>query len=109
MSILDDIDVQIDRFDKLIEAIYNIIVDKYDCATPEFVQDVRCVYLNKVRSFIRDMVNYHSLNKSLECAINDIPIHFGKQKVYRRHKEKRYCKPDKIFYYIAKHNAVFKI
>ena len=33
MSILDDIDVQIDRFDKLIEAINNIIVDKYDCAT----------------------------------------------------------------------------
>ena len=90
MSILDDIDVQIDRFDKLIEAIYNIIVDKYDCATPEFVQDVRCVYLNKVRSFIRDMVNYHSLNKSLECVINDIPIHFGKQKVYKDYDDGEY-------------------
>jgi predicted Zn-dependent protease with MMP-like domain len=90
MSILDDIDVQIDRFDKLIEAIYNIIVDKYDCATPEFVQDVRCVYLNKVRSSIRDMVNYHSLNKSLECVINDIPIHFGKQKVYKDYDDGEY-------------------
>lgn len=90
MSILDDIDVQIDRFDKLIEAIYNIIVDKYDCATSEFVQDVRCVYLNKVRSFIRDMVNYHSLNKSLECVINDIPIHFGKQKVYKDYDDGEY-------------------
>ncbi len=63
MSILDDIDVQIDRFDKLIEAINNIIVDKYKCATPEFVQDVRCVYFNKVMPSIRDMVNSHSLIK----------------------------------------------
>ena len=90
MSILDDIDVQIDRFDKLIEAIYNIIVDKYDCATPEFVQDVRCVYLNKVRSSIRDMVNYHSLIKSLECVINDIPIHFGRQEDYEDYDDGKY-------------------
>jgi predicted Zn-dependent protease with MMP-like domain len=90
MSILDDIDVQIDRFDKLYEVICNIIEDKYDCATSEFVQDVRCVYLNKVRSFIRDMVNYHSLNKSLECVINDIPIHFGKQKVYKDYDDGEY-------------------
>ncbi len=90
MSILDDIDVQIDRFDKLIEAIYNIIVDKYDCATPEFVQDVRCVYLNKVRSSIRDMVNSHSLIKSLECVINDIPIHFGRQEDYEDYDDGEY-------------------
>lgn len=90
MSILDDIDVQIDRFDKLYEVICNIIEDKYDCATSEFVQDVRCVYLNKVRSSIRDMVNYHSLNKSLECVINDIPIHFGKQKVYKDYDDGEY-------------------
>ena len=73
MSILDDIDVQIDRFDKLIEAINNIIVDKYDCATPEFVQDVRCVYLNKVMPSIRDMVNSHWLIKYLICIIKNIP------------------------------------
>jgi hypothetical protein len=90
MSILDDIDVQIDRFDKLIEAIYNIIVDKYDCATPEFVQDVRCVYLNKVQSSIRDMVNSHSLIKSLECVINDIPIHFGRQEDYEDYDDGKY-------------------
>ena len=47
MSILDDIEDRIDRFDKLYEVICNIIEDKYDCATSEFVQDVRCVYLNK--------------------------------------------------------------
>lgn len=90
MSILDDIDVQIDRFDKLVEAICNIIVDKYDCATPEFVQDVRCVYLNKVMPSIRDMVNSHSLIKSHECVINDIPIHFGRQKDYENYDDGKY-------------------
>ena len=90
MSILDDIDVQIDRFDKLIEAINNIIVDKYDCATPEFVQDVRCVYLNKVMPSIGDMVNSHSLIKSLECVINDIPIHFGIQEDYEDYDDGKY-------------------
>lgn len=90
MSILDDIDVQIDRFDKLIEAINNIIVDKYDCATPEFVQDVRCVYLNKVQSSISDMVNSHSFIKSLECVINDIPIHFGRQEDYEDYDDGKY-------------------
>ena len=49
-------------------------MDKYDCATPEFVQDVRCVYLNKVRSSIRDMVNSHWLIKYLICIIKNIPI-----------------------------------
>lgn len=90
MSILDDIDVQIDRFDKLVETICNIIVDKYDCATPEFVQDVRCVYLNKVMPSIRDMVNSHSLIKSHECVINDIPIHFGRQKDYENYDDGKY-------------------
>ena len=90
MSILDDIDVQIDRFDKLIEAINNIIVDKYDCATPEFVQDVRCVYFNKVMPSIRDMVNSHSLIKSHECVINDIPIHFGRQEDYEDYDDGKY-------------------
>lgn len=90
MSILDDIDVQIDRFDKLIEAINNIIVDKYDCATPEFVQDVRFVYLNKVMPSIRDMVNSHSLIKSHECVINDIPIHFGRQEDYEDYDDGKY-------------------
>lgn len=90
MSILDDIDVQIDRFDKLIEAINNIIVDKYKCATPEFVQDVRCVYFNKVMPSIRDMVNSHSLIKSHECVINDIPIHFGRQEDYEDYDDGKY-------------------
>lgn len=90
MSILDDIDVQIDRFNKLIEAINNIIVDKYKCATPEFVQDVRCVYLNKVMPSIGDMVNSHSLIKSLECVINDIPIHFGRQEDYEDYDDGKY-------------------
>ncbi len=90
MSILDDIDVQIDRYNKLIEAINNIIVDKYDCATQEFVQDVRCVYLIKVMPSIRDMVNSHSLIKSLECVINDIPIHFGRQEDYEDYDDGKY-------------------
>lgn len=90
MSILDDIDVQIDRFDKLVEDICNIIVDKYDCATPEFVQDVRCVYLNKVMPSIRDMVNSHWLIKSHECVINDIPIHFGRQEDYENYDDGKY-------------------
>ena len=62
----------------LLPKSYVKINDKYNCVTPEFLEKVKDVYLNKVMPSI-NMVNYHWLIKYLICIIKNIPIHFGKQ------------------------------
>ena len=69
---------------------YVKINDKYNCVTPEFLEKVKDVYLNKVMPSIRDMVNSHWLIKYLICIIKNIPIHFGKQKNYEDYDDGKY-------------------
>lgn len=69
---------------------YVKITNEYDCATPEFVEKVKDVYLNKVQSSISDMVNSHWLIKYLICIIKNIPIHFGKQIDYKDYDDGKY-------------------
>lgn len=66
------------------------INDKYNCVTPEFLEKVKDVYLNKVMPSIRDMVNSHWLIKYLICIIKNIPIHFGKQIDYEDYDDGKY-------------------
>ena len=69
---------------------YVKINDKYNCVTPEFLEKVKDVYLNKVMPSIRDMVNSHWLIKYLICIIKNIPIHFGKQIDYEDYDDGKY-------------------
>lgn len=69
---------------------YVKINDKYNCVTPEFLEKVKDVYLNKVMPSIRDMVNSHWLIKYLICIIKNIPIHFGKQIYYEDYDDGKY-------------------
>ena len=66
------------------------INDEYNCVTPEFLEKVKDVYLNKVMPSIRDMVNSHWLIKYLICIIKNIPIHFGKQIDYEDYDDGKY-------------------
>lgn len=74
----------------LLPKSYVKINDKYNCVTPEFLEKVKDVYLNKVMPSIRDMVNSHWLIKYLICTIKDIPIHFGKQCAYEDNDDGKY-------------------
>ena len=66
------------------------INDKYNCVTPEFLEKVKDVYLNKVMPSIRDMVNSHWLIKYLICIIKNIPIHFDQQMRYEGYDDGKY-------------------
>ena len=74
----------------LLPKSYVKINDKYNCVTPEFLEKVKDVYLNKVMPSIRDMVNSHWLIKYLICIIKNIPIHFGKQIGYEDYDDGKY-------------------
>lgn len=74
----------------LLPKSYVKINDEYNCVTPEFLEKVKDVYLNKVMPSIRDMVNSHWLIKYLICTIKDIPIHFGKQCAYEGYDDGKY-------------------
>lgn len=69
---------------------YVKINDKYNCVTPEFLEKVKYVYLNKVMPSIRDMVNSHWLIKYLICIIKNIPIHFDQQMRYEGYDDGKY-------------------
>ena len=69
---------------------YVKINDKYNCVTPEFLEKVKDVYLNKVMPSIRDMVNSHWLIKYLICIIKNIPIHFDQQMRYEGYDDGKY-------------------
>lgn len=74
----------------LLQKSYEKINDKYNCVTPEFLEKVKDVYLNKVMPSIRDMVNSHWLIKYLICIMKNIPIHFDKQMRYEGYDDGKY-------------------
>ena len=74
----------------LLPKSYVKINDKYNCVTPEFLEKVKDVYLNKVMPSIRDMVNSHWLIKYLICIIKNIPIHFDQQMRYEGYDDGNY-------------------
>ena len=74
----------------LLPKSYVKINDEYNCVTPEFLEKVKDVYLNKVMPSIRDMVNSHWLIKYLICIIKNIPIHFGRQEDYEGYDDGKY-------------------
>ena len=74
----------------LLPKSYVKINDEYNCVTPDFLEKVKDVYLNKVMPSIRDMVNSHWLIKYLICIIKNIPIHFGRQEDYEDYDDGKY-------------------
>lgn len=74
----------------LLQKSYEKINDKYNCVTPEFLEKVKDVYLNKVMPSIRDMVNSHWLIKYLICIMKNIPIHFDKQMRFEGYDDGKY-------------------
>lgn len=74
----------------LLPKSYVKINDEYNCVTPEFLEKVKDVYLNKVMPSIRDMVNSHWLIKYLICIIKNIPIHFDQQMRYEGYDDGKY-------------------
>ena len=79
-----------DAIKDLLPKSYVKINDKYNCVTPEFLEKVKDVYLNKVMPSIRDMVNSHWLIKYLICIIKNIPIHFDQQMRYEDYDDGKY-------------------
>lgn len=69
---------------------YVKITNECNCATPEFVEKVKDVYIKKVRPSIINMRNSHWLIKYLICTIKDIPIHFGRQEDYEDYDDGKY-------------------
>lgn len=69
---------------------YVKITNECNCATPEFVEKVKDVYIEKVIPSIINMLNSYWLIKYLICTIKDIPIHFGEQCAYEDNDDGKY-------------------